>query len=95
MLFPKAVIVFATSTPVVEEKYGRDFWRRNADIERYNDIAREVFAETDVVIDDLYPVMKDIPDSERSDMTHFYTPEGTKRIGDAVLACICPLLGME
>ena len=95
MLFPKARIVFATSTSVLEDKYGKDFWRKNADIRRFNGIARQVFAETDVVIDDLYTVMLEAPDSERSDMSHFYTPGGTKRIGDAVLRCICPLLGME
>ena len=52
-------------------------------------------AELDVLVDDLYPVMKGIPACERSDMTHFYTPEGTKRIGNAVLGCICPVLGLE
>ena len=95
MLFPRAVIVFATSTPVIEEQYGKDFWRKNADIEQYNAIAKEIMAELDVLVDDLYPVMKGIPACERSDMTHFYTPEGTKRIGNAVLGCICPVLGLE
>lgn len=94
MLFPKAKIVFANNTNVKEEKYGRDFWRRNEDIQRYNAIAAEVFAGTDVVINDLYTLTENIPDSERSDMTHFYTPEGTKRIGDAVVKCICGELGI-
>lgn len=94
MLFPKAKIVFANNTNVKEEKYGRDFWRRNEDIQRYNAIAAEVFAGTDVVINDLYTLTENIPDSERSDMTHFYTPEGTKQIGDAVVKCICGELGI-
>ncbi len=95
LIFPKAKIVFALSTSVVEEKYGPQFYRKNAEIEQYNEIAREVFAGTDVVIDDLYSVMQDAPAECRSDMTHFYTPAGTERIGNAVLDCICPLLDLH
>ena len=95
ILFPHAVGVFATSTPIVEADYGPDFWRSNAEIERYNEIAKTVLTKEGTRIDDLYTVMKDAPAGERSDMTHFYTPEGTKRIGDAVLGCVCPLLGIE
>ncbi|MBQ3861052.1 MAG: hypothetical protein II779_11005, partial [Clostridia bacterium] len=69
--------------------------RRNAEIERYNEIAKTVLTKEGTRIDDLYTVMKDAPAGERSDMTHFYTPEGTERIGDAVLGCVCPLLGIE
>ena len=94
-LFPRAVSVFALSTPVVEAEYGPDFRRSNAEIERYNAIAREVLEKEGTVIDDLYAVMRDASPEERSDMTHFNTPAGTKRIGDAVLHCICPLLGIE
>ena len=46
-------------------------------------------------IDDLYAVMKGAPDSARSDMTHFNTPDGTERIGNAVLRCVCPLMKIE
>ena len=95
LIFPKSKIVFALSTSVVEEKYGPQFYRKNAEIEQYNEIAREVFAGTDVVIDDLYSVMQDAPAECRSDMTHFYTPAGTERIGNAVLDCICPLLDLH
>ena len=94
VLFPRAVSVFALSTPVVEEAYGPEFWRSNAEIERYNAIARDVLTGEGVLIDDLYAVMKDAPDSARSDMTHFNTPEGTERIGNAVLDCVCPLMGV-
>ena len=45
LLFPKAKIVFALSTSVVEEKYGPQFYRKNAEIEQYNEIAREVFGK--------------------------------------------------
>ena len=53
LLFPRAVSVFALSTPVVEAGYGPDFWRSNAEIERYNDIARDVLTKEGVLIDDL------------------------------------------
>lgn len=95
LIFPKAKIVFALSTPVQEEKFGPQFYRKNADIEQYNAIAREVFAGTDVEIDDLYSVMQNAPAECWSDMTHFYTPAGTERIGEAVLDCICPLLELQ
>lgn len=93
-LFPKAKIVFALSTPVQEEKYSSEYYRKNAEIRQYNDIAREVFAGTDVVINDLYSVMENVPAEYYSDPTHFYTPEGTERTGNAVLNCICPLLDL-
>ena len=91
-LFPKAKIVFALSTPVQEEKYDSQTYWKNADIRQYNAIAREVFAGTDVLIDDLYSVMENAPEECYSDPTHFYTPEGTERIGNGVLDCICPML---
>lgn len=59
------------------------------------DIAIEVFADTDVVINDLYSIMENVPAEYYSDATHFYTPKGTTRFGDAVLNCICPLLGLH
>jgi len=95
LLFPQAKIVFATSTPVQEEKYGPYFYGKNAEIEQYNAIAGQVLENLGVVIDDLYTVMKDVPENYYSDVTHFYTPEATERIGNAVLECICPLLGIE
>ena len=94
-LFPGAVSIFATSTPIVEAGYGPHFWRRNAEIERYNALAEEAAVREGALIDDLYAVMKDAPDSARSDMTHFNTPDGTERIGNAVLRCVCPLMRIE
>ena len=94
-LFPGAVSVFAASTPIVEAGYGPCFYRRNAEIERYNAAAMEVVTREGALFDDLYAVMKDAPESARSDMTHFNTPDGTERIGNAVLRCVCPLLNIE
>ncbi len=84
-VFPKARIVFALSTCVVEEYYDRaQYWRENAAVERYNAIAREVMAEEGVAIDDLYAVSKALPlEWHAPDGTH-YTAEGYRALGQAV-----------
>ena len=87
--FPKAKIIFATSTSVAEEKYTPDFCRHNAIIEEYNAAAVRALASTDTVINDLYSLTKSFPDSYRSDATHFYTDKGTEMIGSRVLSLIC------
>ena len=89
ILFPNAKQVFATSTSVIEEKYGWDRKRHNAIIEQYNKIAVEALDGTGCIINDLYTLTKNAPDEIRTDATHFYTPEGTKLIGDRVLSYIC------
>ena len=94
-LFPNAVQIFATSTPIQEEKYGPAFSRKNADIEMYNSIARAELEPLGVVINDLYPVMQGIPKEWYSDVTHFYTAPATEVITNAVLAAITAELGME
>ncbi len=94
-LFPKAKIVFATSTPVDESRCGVNFRRRNAVIEQYNGIAVRALSGTDTVINDLYALMANAPLTYHSDFVHFYTPEGTERIGGRVLAVICNQLGIR
>lgn len=95
MLFPKAKIVFATSTNVNEKMANPDFFRHNATIEKYNTEALRALAETDTVINDLYSLTATVPDSYRSDWVHFYTPEGTEWIGGKVLSVICEVLSIE
>lgn len=51
-LFPHVRIAFATTTPVLEEQADWAY-RSNAEIGRYNQIAREVLAPLGVVINDL------------------------------------------
>ncbi len=94
MLFPKAKIVFATSTAVIEGK-AKEFIRHNAIIEKYNERAIEALADTDCVINDLYALTSKLPESYHSDATHYYTPEATELIGGRVLAIICRELGIE
>ena len=95
MFFPKAKVVFATSTSIVESGYGKDFCRHNATIEKYNQAALRALSGTDTVIDDLYSVSLKCTEEHRSDMTHFNTPSGTELMGGAVLSVICRELGID
>ena len=95
-LFPKAKIVFATSTNVNEEMRKNDFKQRhNATIQTYNAEALRVLSETDTVINDLYTLTASFPDTYRSDATHFYTPQATEAIGGQVVNVICDLLDIK
>ena len=89
LLFPKAKIVFATSTAVQEEKFGPVFKRHNATIEAFNAAALKALEGTDTVIDDLYAVTATAPEECHSDMTHYSTPAGIERVGGRVLSVIC------
>jgi hypothetical protein len=94
-LFPKAKIVFATSTAVEEEKFGPVFKRRNATIEAFNAAAIKALEGTDTVIDDLYAVTASAPEGCHSDMTHYSTPAGIEHVGGAVIGLISRELGIE
>ena len=87
-VFPKAKVIFATSTPVREELFLGECKRYNKDIELYNSVASEIAKSYGFFINDLYEVTKNVPVSYYSDMTHFYTKEGTQLISDKVIRCI-------
>ena len=95
MLFPKAKLVFATSTPVLEEKCHPDARRHNATIEAYNAAALAALEDTDTVINDLYTLTRNCPGEYHSDAVHYYTDGGTELIGGRVLSVICRELGMD
>ena len=95
MLFPKAKFVFATSTPVWEERCSKDFRRHNSTIEKYNERAIESLRGTETEINDLYALAKTFPNEYRSDAVHFYTDKGTEMLGGRVLSLICDILGIE
>ena len=82
-LFPDAKIVFALSTAILEEKASPDFYRYNADIERYNAAAMALMDELGVPVNDLYSVSKNIDDSLHCDWVHF-GEEGSKILAKAV-----------
>ncbi len=93
--FPRAKIVFATTTSVDEARYTPEFRRHNAIIEQYNAAAVRALSGTDAVINDLYSLTRALPNSARSDATHFYTEQGTEVIGGRVLSVICEQLGIS
>lgn len=89
MLFPRAKMVFATSTAVLEDKMSAGFKRHNSIIDQYNRIAVEALSGTDTVINDLYAVTRECPEAWHSDAVHYYTDEGREAIGGKVLSIIC------
>ncbi len=88
-LFPNAKQIFATSTSVVESGYEPPYQRFNSDIEKFNTIAIETLTPLGVGINDLYTLTKSAPSSCRSDMTHFYTMDGIRLLGEKVVKTIC------
>ena len=95
-LYPNAKSIFATSTPVRESGFIPDYeMRYNADVERYNAAAIETLSKRGVIINDLYALLKDTPDSYHSDQTHFYTAEATELIGGQVNSVICEALNID
>ena len=90
-LFPTAKIIFATSTTVAEDAYAPPYQRYNADIEKFNEIAKKSLNEFHVEINDICAITKNVgSDSKyRSDCTHFNTEDGVKLLGEAVINSIC------
>ena len=96
MIFPKAKIVFALSTAVIEEMYVSDEYKRyNADIERFNELAKQTLTPYGVIFNDLYSITKDAPRSCYSDSTHFNTIDGIKLVGNKVVDCLCEQLSID
>lgn len=94
ILFPNAKMIFATSTPVQEELF--DVCKRyNHDTEMYNLAASEIVKKHGGEINDLYTLMKNAPVEYHSDLTHYYTKEGTELITNQVISCIEKNLGIK
>ena len=87
--FPYAKMIFATTTPVMEEGFqGLPYRRLNTDTERYNEAACEIVQKHGGTINDLYGLLKDNHRELHSDRTHYYSKEGTQVITNQVIACI-------
>ena len=97
VLFPKAKVIFATSTPVIENRFTEPHFSRrlNSNVKKYNDIAVEICKKHGFSVNDLYSLVKNVPEEYYSDMTHLYTPEGTQLLTDAVIKVICGTLDIE
>ena len=85
--FPKAKMIFATSTPVKEELF-TTCKRYNKDTEAYNLAAVNIVTRYGGVINDLYSEVKAAPKSYYSDLTHLYTKGGTKLLTEKVVSAI-------
>jgi predicted amidohydrolase/dienelactone hydrolase/lysophospholipase L1-like esterase len=88
----RATIVFALTTPIDEARHARrseDFERLDADVRRYNDVARRVMLAAGMPIHDLDTIVRlAVPEQLLSpDGTH-YTPAGYERLADAVADCV-------
>ena len=95
-LFPKAKVVFATSTPIIEDRFDKAvLYRLNADVRKYNEIAVEICKKHGFAINDLYPVLENVPVEYYIDAAHPYTKEGTTITTNAVSKVICNELGIE
>ncbi len=71
-LFPQAVIIFATSTAVVESRFDKEiFYRSNEDIQKYNEVAAKVILNKGGVVHDLNKLTRQFPEAAWEDSTHF------------------------
>lgn len=84
LLFPKAEITFALSTPVIESMGRPEFMRYNRVIEEYNAAAAELMARLGVPVDDLYSAAAAMDPSLHADWVH-YTDEGSRLLAEAVI----------
>lgn len=94
ILFPGAKMIFSTSTPVQEELF-TICKRYNKDTEIYNAAAIEPVKKYGGEINDLFTLMNNAPIEYHSDLTHYYTQEGTKLITDKVVKCIEDCLNIK
>ena len=97
ILFPKAKVIFATSTPILEHKYlnTKVAFRSNVKIKEYNEIATRICKKHGFAINDLYSLVENVPEEYYSDLAHLYTPEGTRLLTNAVVKSICETLDIQ
>ena len=94
ILFPNAKMIFATSTPCIEEMF-KVYKRYNKVTELYNAAAIEIVKKNGGEINDLYSTMRNAPQEYHSDSTHYYTKEGTKIITEQVRKSIEAVLNIK
>ena len=94
-LCPKAKIVFALTTEVIEPGFESGIGvgeRKNADIRIFNSVALEVCKELKIVVDDLWNISRALPQEAHSDMVHYDTDIGIKALGNQVVNCLRSVL---
>lgn len=90
ILFPKAKVIFATSTPIDEALFLTPelHVRRNKDVEAYNAAAISVVSKYGHIINDLYGLMQGKPNDYHSDVAHYYTRKAAKLMTEQVCSVI-------
>ena len=83
LLCPKAEIVFATTTPVVEEEASY-LYRSNAEVAQYNDIARQVMQKHNIRVNELGAFAQTLGKEYRRDWVH-YTDEGSDLLAGEIV----------
>jgi len=87
----KAILVWATSTPVIDERHNavKEFHRYERDVEAYNEVATLIMKEAGIFINDLFSVIisDDIGICLMPDGVHA-TEHGNNLLTDAVINCI-------
>ncbi|MBQ6677518.1 MAG: hypothetical protein IJM71_05655 [Clostridia bacterium] len=86
--FPEAKIIFALTTPIIEEAYTPPFMRRNATIREYNRIAVETLAPLGVSFNDLYAVAEAMTADDYADRKTHFNAAADEILADAVVAAI-------
>ena len=94
-LWPKAKMIFATSTPVIEPPAGAVLGRFNGDVERYNAVAVETVLRYGGIINDLHALMSGLPEEYHSDVTHYYTKDAARVMTEQVVSCIEDAIGVK
>ena len=69
--------------------------RFNKDTEEYNRVAVEVVKSHGGEINDLYSLAKAAPVEYHSDLTHYYTKEGTRLLTNQVVKCLEEALDIQ
>ena len=82
-LFPGAEVIFATTTPVIEE-LAPGFYRSNREVDLYNQIAREVLVPRGVRINELCEFSRRKCAELHRDWVH-YTEEGSRLLADEII----------
>lgn len=84
LFFPNAKIIFATTTPVIEQDSPAGWERRNDEIKKYNDAAKRLMGSLGAEVNDLYAVASRFDKSCYADWTHF-NEKGAKILADEII----------
>lgn len=82
-LFPKAKVIFALTTNIMDEELPGVLMRKNSEIREYNRIAMDVLSKYGVEFNDLYSFTEKLGAGYRRDWVHF-NDEGSYLIAQEV-----------